>query len=324
MRTFKNILAVWNQMPEGMEVVKRAVDLARKSRGRVTVLEVMPRFTVNVLGQMDPAGMGLRLQMLHEARSQLKRRISLFFQDSPHIRAKVVMGDPVRSVVSEVMRNGHDVVIVSGRAAAPGWQNKPLEDNFAAQLMRVCPGPVWIVKPGSYRRRLKRVLAPLHPGLFHLQTAGLINRRILRLAASVASLEKSELHLLDASRVSRPGFAPASRAGKAFLRQAHFEPRLRRDAALRGFELKNIRTRVHEGEGNAEEIISRLARQYDIDLIVMGVAPRSAMPALVPFETAARLAADAPCSILTVKPEMRLPQIMARSETVNLPAEAAA
>lgn len=319
-RTFKNILALWNQMPEGMEVVKRAVDLSRKGKGCVTVLQVIPRFSTGAIGQMDPSELSVRLHVLQKARAQLERRTALFFQGGLNIRVKVVMGDPVTSVVSQVLRYEHDAVIISSETTS-AWSGKVFENNLARQLMRACPGPLWVLKPGSYKRRLKRILVPLDLGPYNPQQADL-NKQILRIALTTASLEKSELHITHAiNDYGSAGDLPAGRI-KAVMRHANMRQRLQLDAMLRMLERK-LPTRVHIREGNPYHVISTLSRQFDIDLIIMGVSPRPGAPGLVTCHTAENLLRDVSSSVLAVKPDLQLVSI-ARTETAKVPAEAAA
>ena len=63
-------------------------------------------------------------------------------------------------------------------------------------LMRKCPCPVWVVKPGQHER-YARILAAVDTDPDDASKDAL-NRTIMELATSLAQLEQSELHVVHA------------------------------------------------------------------------------------------------------------------------------
>jgi nucleotide-binding universal stress UspA family protein len=60
---------------------------------------------------------------------------------------------------------------------------------------------------------------------------------------------------------------------------------------------------VHLEHGPADDVIPRMVRRYDIDLLVMGTIARSGIDGVVIGNTAERILDQVRCSVLAVKPE---------------------
>ena len=79
--------------------------------------------------------------------------------------------------------------------------------------------------------------------------------------------------------------------------------RERLDALLADYRLEPDKQRVHLAKGEAGEVIPRLAREREADLVVMGTVARTGIPGFFMGNTAERILSRVDCSVLAVKPE---------------------
>ncbi len=72
------------------------------------------------------------------------------------IKVTVAEGDPATEIVKQVIQNGHDLVIKSVDGQTVG----KLFGGIARSLLRICPYPLWLLKPdidGEFDRMLTAV-----------------------------------------------------------------------------------------------------------------------------------------------------------------------
>jgi hypothetical protein len=121
------------------------------------------------------------------------------------VSTNVLQGRPHIEMVREVLRGGHDLLM---KEAEPN-ENVPF-GSTDMHLLRTCPCPLWLVKPGQGDRPFSQILAPVDPApppdeadLLHIK-ADLapkdvaLDTKILDLAGSLANNEGAELHVLHA------------------------------------------------------------------------------------------------------------------------------
>ena len=67
-----------------------------------------------------------------------------------YVTAKVLIGTPYLEIIREVLRNKHDLVMKT--AMGIGRLGELLFGSTATHLMRKCPRPVWVIKPGHHKK----------------------------------------------------------------------------------------------------------------------------------------------------------------------------
>jgi len=195
---FRKILIFMNEPSQDQAALEAGGAVAQKSGADVTVLSVLPKIprdmqqwvTAMRLSQIQEAALQERLKELNNFIAPLK-------ESGLAITARVVMGNPFLQAVREVMRGGHDLLVVT--AGGKGLLRNIRFDPTTLQLMRKCPCAVWAVKPGESRGPL-RILAAVDPlPSDHVRDS--LNKRILALATSMARMEKGELHVIHTWQV---------------------------------------------------------------------------------------------------------------------------
>jgi universal stress protein E len=157
MHHFKNILVdAGTEQPE--TAVSRAIKLALENKARLTLMDVvkpLPR----PLGMMTDAAKPGELERL--VASDLRRKlfeIAADFSDtglSPDV--VVAVGAPATEITRRVVDNDHDLVVKTADGYSAAGR---LFGSAAKSLLRLCPCPVWILKP-EIHGKFDQVLAAI-------------------------------------------------------------------------------------------------------------------------------------------------------------------
>jgi len=308
MRRFKNILFYTDGSGDADPALSRAVELAQRNNGRLTVVGVLrelPRELSRLAAGIHPAD--LQASAMQELRERLEQLVTPFREMEPPVALAIEVrcGTPFIEIIRTVLRSGHDLVMMSaeGRRGMKGT----LFGNTSLHLMRKCPCPVWVIKP-SRRRHVARVLAAIDPDASDPVRDG-VNVQIMELATSLARLEDSALHVVHVWDIYDEYIL---RRWRTFLpetpvynlttltEEAH---RSQVEELLGRFDFAGLRLRSHLLKGEVGAEILKLAAQQHIDLIVMGTVARTGLAGFFMGNTAETVLRQVNCSVLTIKPE---------------------
>lgn len=308
MKRFKNILLIFDEGVRGEAALARAATLAKENRAQLTVVEV--------IGEMPPDARRLisvwrpllledpQELVVRERQEQLAQCVESVRQQGIEGDTKVLAGDPFLEVTREVLRHGHDLVIMTaeGKCGVKEW----LFGATSMHLMRKCPCPVWVVKPATHER-YARILAAVDTDPDD-DSKDALNSTIMELATSLAQLEQSALHVVHAwtmygeHLLRDRGRLPEQQLA-TWLRKTLDRHQLALDGLLGKFAVKHLEHRIHLVKGEAALVIPKLAHEKQVDLIVMGTVCRTGIAGFFIGNTAERILRDVDCSVLTVKPE---------------------
>ena len=181
---------------------------------------------------------------------------------------------------------------------------RTLFTNTDWQLIRDCPAPLWLVKPGELQR--PRILAAVDPMTEHDKPESL-DMAILDAASELSGKLRGELHVYH-------GFDPTpeiARVGALAMTPApipveELTARLRTDHAAKLDELIQAHNlpadHQHLLSGAVAELLPALARKLDAQLVVMGALARNRIQQAVIGSTAERVLEHLPCDLLILKP----------------------
>ena len=308
MQRFKNILLIFDEGARGEATLERAATLAKENAAHLTVVEViqeLPPQAQRLVSVWRPLLLDDPQELVvKERQEQLTRCLESTRQQGVDGDTKVLVGDPFLEVTRAVLRNGHDLVMLT--AEGQGGVKEWLFGTTSMHLMRKCPCPVWVIKPAQ-QERYARILAavdsdPEDDGKDSL------NRTIMDLASSLAQLEQSELHVVHAWTLF----------GEAHLRHREAVPREQSATTLREvqqrhqqklgqllgpYALANAPHAIHLRKGEAASVIPKVAQEQQVDLLVMGTVCRTGLAGFFMGNTAEKILQEVDCSVLTVKPE---------------------
>jgi len=313
MRRFRSILFYTRGKKEELGALEKAVDLAQRNCARLTVVGVLrelPR-DLRSLAAALPID-ALQEEGVNELGEQLNAFVAPVRREGLDLAVKPLCGTPFVEIIREALRCQHDLVMM----AAEGGLRNAFLGGTSMRLMRKCPCPVWVIKPGQ-RVRFAQVMAAVDP-VPDDPVRRSVNMTVMNLATSLTRSEGGELHIVHACDtqsidllcapwgamlMSKDG--QAMMAGEKEERESLLESRHRQwvDELLAGFDLSGIKHEIHISRDAPTHLIPKLAAAHEIDLIVMGTLARAGIAGFLMGNTSEEVLQQVNCSVLTVKPE---------------------
>ncbi|MBK9167961.1 MAG: universal stress protein [Bryobacterales bacterium] len=293
-RYFKKILLVVNHDWDRDSAFKKALLLAKRNGAELMLAGIYrgPE-PPSADDEEESRHIGDRLSVMASAAEHARIRV----------RQKLLVGKPELEIIREVLRNGHDLVIVS---AGKGGLREALFGSSIMKVLRKCPCPVWVADERAPARN-GRIMAAVDLDPLNQQTIEL-NQKIMDFAISAARLDKGELHVVHAWRFLEKHVlmdAPQLPAGTAdrALDESEAVRRQWMESLLGANPPGDVRYESHLVEGDPGLVIPATAKRLKADLIVMGTVGRSGIPGLIMGNTAERILRHVHCSVLAVKPD---------------------
>lgn len=316
MQRFKNVLCVVEDEEASGTALERAVALARNNQAGLTVIAVVPPLAFGMgMPVAGPSYSELQQAMIRESEQRIEILVEPY-REHIEIQSRVLLGITFLEVIREVLRGEYDLVIKCPES--PDWLDRIFTGDDM-HLLRKCPCAVWLVNPqtgGSCRRILAAVDVDDNYPPAELDTRQALNELVLEVAVALAVSEFAQLHVVHTwaavgESVMRNGaFLNHTEAEvNAYVdevQRCHSESlhRLMRDAEskLGSDALDYLKPRLHLLKGAARREIPVLARQLEVDCIVMGTVARTGVRGFVMGNTAETILEQIDCSVLALKP----------------------
>ena len=302
MQRFTNILVVHDEGEAGRATLARAVRLADQNNGSLTLVQVIDRipeeYRMLITSLLPDEIMEI---VLKEHTRRLEEYVASL---AIPVEVRVLAGREFLEIIRQVLKHGHDLVVKTARGM--GGVMGMLFGSTAMHLLRKCPCPVWLLKPGS-GDRFQRIMAAVDVVPVEVGEDGL-NRKILELAASLARQDRSELHIVHAWQQPEGILATGrldyfSGDAEKLLNESENMHVRWLDDFLAGFDLADVRHHDQVIRGWADEAIPAYVREKEIDLLVMGTVCRTGIPGFFIGNTAEKILHKVDCSVLAVKPD---------------------
>jgi universal stress protein E len=295
MKRFQNILFVSDPVSALNGAFDRAQELAKTNGARLTIMDVVEPVDAAV-GRYDITA------LLQDRRSEeLEALVADHANDRDLIMTQVRVGTPFIEIIRAVQQNGFDLVVKA--AAAPTGPAQRLFGSTDLHLLRKCPCPVWIDRPGQIRG-YRTILAAVNP----LGSASDLDRLILDLATSLGEREGAAVHVAHAWRL----------VGESILRSGRTRiPAREVDQIVEGARAHHAQAfhalvtpygygpadpRLHLIKDAPAAAIVGLAESIDADLLVLGTVGRAGIAGLLIGNTAEDIVEQAGRPLLAVKP----------------------
>jgi len=312
MKRFSNILLVVDERTDYSAALKRGATLARNNQARLTVCAIVDAVPSEVrVGAIRITPRQVLDVATSRKREWLDDTVNSVAIGGVSIDKKVLVGKPFIEIIRQVLRNDHDLIIKC--ADADSGLREMLFSSTDKHLMRKCPCPVWIIKP-TERHKYLRILAavdqdPEEPA------KDTLNQKILEMSTSMALAEYGEAHIVHAWEVFGESVLTSH---KWNFSEAEFDAMLEEEATGRRRWLKNLvknygtstdtnnaddlDLHLHVVKGPAQFVVSELARELAVDLVVMGTVARTGIDGFFMGNTAESILGQLDCSVLTIKP----------------------
>lgn len=310
MKRFNRMLYVTEPSVDQDAAIARAVAIAGDHQASLTVLAVVPdtKISRQALSAFFPDGLTNRIM------AQEQQRLTDWvapFRDRLAIHTEVRCGRTFLEVIRTVLHGGYDLVLKP--AEDPAWMDR-LFGGDDMHLLRKCPCPVWMLKPGDddkcHRVATAVDFAPndLDAGEFELSL------ELLEIASAVAISDVSRLHLIHAWEAPEAGFISswADAPDKAEMQLLEGERERHRTATeilkqrlaerIGNEAYQYLDPKVHLVMGQPQHAIPMAVREIQADLLVMGTVGRSGVAGLIMGNTAEMILNQVTCSVLAIKP----------------------
>ncbi|MEW8624603.1 MAG: universal stress protein [Candidatus Thiodiazotropha sp.] len=301
MKRFKNILFFADGTEQADHALERAFLLAENNHARLTLLDVIEPIDIS-RDITDRFEFDLQEMLTQQRLEQLEELADPYRSSDNLIYAKVLVGKAFIEVIKAVISHRYDLVIKSARRC-DGLSDRLL-GSTDLHLLRKCPCPVWVDRPGA-DARYKRVLAAVDP---MAQSNDNCASLVMGLASSLARREAAQLSVAHAWKMNGESML---RDGRSRLSQSEFNllinttemnHRVKLQALLKNYGMATDDEAVHLIHGDASRVIHQLSDSLNADLIVMGTVGRTGVPGLFIGNTAEDVLQNAKASILAVKP----------------------
>ncbi len=290
MKRFRNILVIFDTAIGGNDALAQASALARENNARLTIAKLLPDHQ-------------LSLQMLSDSEKLLQHlAVSVRHANVSEVLTKVLTGIAFVQIIRQVIVAQHDLVVIAAEAGIV--LKEVFFGSTATHLMRKCPCPVWVVKPGQ-SVPYGKILAAVDP---QPMSDNRLNKKIMDLATSLASRDHAALHIVHAWDVDGADIDTVRSELTAGQRKTILERHLHKHQValndlLAGYRMADINYHVHLPRLRPEQAISTFANKEQIDLIVMGTVARTGIPGFFIGNAAESVMSSVKSSMMAVKPD---------------------
>ncbi|MGB1816438.1 MAG: universal stress protein [Rubripirellula sp.] len=300
MKRFKNIL-LYAGMEENEVALARALKLASENQATLTIMDVVKPIP-HALGLFTDVASSEELQELvvKDHHEKLQEIADSHKDKGVEISVAVSKGDPATEIVKKVIRDGHDLVVKSVNGQTVG----KLFGGIARSLLRICPCPLWLLKP-DVDGEFDRILTALDLDATDDAHRNL-NQKMMEISTALAEMENAELHIVTAWEVWMEQ-ALRRRAGDAEVDAALADKQAKVEASLNEIlgklESTTPAQHKHIHQGNSATVIRSVANDVSADLLVMGTLCRTGAAGLLIGNTAETVLSGVNCSLLALKPD---------------------
>lgn len=308
MSEFRKILAVFDPTGgpelEHQPAVRRAADIARKLGANLEVFACV--YNQYLAGQryLDSPGLGKsreeyvarHLEQVNEVAEQVRAR-------GVEVSAEADWDTPLSDgIVRRVLKSRPDLVVKDTHPHAR--VQRAIFTNTDWHLLRDCPAPLLLVKPGQGSEAGPVVAAvdPLHDA----DKPAELDRQIVGLARVLSDCQGSELHLFHAYQTVLVAPAGIAVGIEPIMLPVEVSEEKIKEAHEREFrklqnEEKVADDRAHLVAGDTRDAMIELISGLDASLLVMGVVARGALQRLFIGSTAEQVLGEVACDVLVVK-----------------------
>ena len=234
MKRFKNILVIPEHPTADDPALVRVAKLAAINGARVTVIWPLQEEEMEELVIAET-----ELQELASIDDQLNAAVEPLRRQNIPVETRVLTGPSFEDIVVRELEIEHDHDLVMKVARAAHQDEPSLFGTTALHLLRRCPCPVWIVDP-RHKEGKGNVLAAVDPVIEGDEDP--LNIMIMELAASLARMQQSELHVVHAWAVAEEQtlrHSPFLRVSRTealdYVHTIETQHRRRLDALVSGF-----------------------------------------------------------------------------------------
>ncbi len=188
-------------------------------------------------------------------------------------------------------------LIIIGTRGNTGFK-RLLLGSVAEEVVRIADQPVLTVHPGD-----DRPIEPVRKLLFPTDFSPAADQALAVANLILSGSENAEIVLVHTYQIASTvvplgGFGKG--ASRLFVANAHQLAQQATEPSVEALRSKGFRVEVVIARGDPAAIVTELAAERDVDVIVMGTRGHSKLRQILLGSTAERIVEHAPCPVLTV------------------------
>jgi universal stress protein E len=302
MSTFQKILFASQAVTDDVTALEEALATARRNQADLSALIVCPEFPAKQAKYRERYEASL-VQHLDASILAARAATGISAEDVP-VPIHVDRGStPAVRIIQHVQRHGADLLIKEAEQddADRGFKAVDME------LLRKCPCPVWLSRPGFDRTDGVKVAVAIDPQGADREAEEL-SARLLRLARSVSDQFGCELQVVSCWDFPFEEYLRDNvwieMSDEEILDTVLQTQRVHRTALDRAVKKSAIvgQLHVHHVRGQPDKALLQFVADHHIDLLVMGTVARTGIPGFVIGNTAENVFRKLDCALLAVKP----------------------
>lgn len=301
MESFKSILVIIDPTRVDQPALSRAAELASKTGAEVKVFLSIYDFSYEMTTMLSAEEReAMRRGVVGQRREWVEQLVEPFSSKGLNLSVKVVWHNrPFEASIKEAIYGKHDLIV-----KATHKHDKLKSVIFTPtdwHLLRKSPVPVLLVKEHDWPEN-GHILAAINAGNEDESHVSL-NNKIAEQASGLAKLVKASVHFVN----SFPG-TPVNIA----IEIPEFDPQSYNDA-VRDHHIEELAKvaekygvpegQCHVAEGLPEDVIPRVSKEVDAELVIIGTVGRTGLSAALIGNTAEHVIDSLDCDVLAMKPK---------------------
>lgn len=301
MATYQDVLVVLDPGTEQQKALARAIELAEHTACRLTAFLSIYDFSYEMTTMLSGEEReSMRQAVITDREIWIQELLQQARNKGIACSVKVVWHNrPFEAIVQTVTEHGYDLVI-------KGTHDHDVLKSMIFtptdwHILRKCPCPVLLVKEHAWPEQ-GNILAAVNAGSEKAHHKAL-NQLIIRQAKAMAAMLKAKVHLVNAYpgtpihvAIEIPEFNPVEYNDS--MRHHHLEAA---NALAGQFDITS--DAVHVLEGMPEDVIPRIARELDAEMVLIGTIGRTGLSAAIIGNTAEHVIDRLDCDVLALKTE---------------------
>ena len=276
--------------------LNQAVELATATGASITLSAVL-ELSEQALHLIELDKDNIHRTVEDAAAADLEKLATALRSQGLTVQTRLMIGRPADQLTLEAIRGGYSIVLVGTRKRSS--TARALFGSTCNKLMRVCPVPVWVVKPGEVRE-LREVLVA--------SDFSEIGLAVTDAGVQMAKVLSAKLFLLHA--IEFPFESYLHTAGISEQEVANYRKRIHREAEenlqsqLQQCDYRTVAAgvQIELAEGSPDSVIPQYVEDREIDLLVIGTHGRSGFSGMLLGNTAERVLPHVHSSVLVIKP----------------------
>ncbi len=301
MATYQDVLVVLDPSTEQQKALARAIELAEHTACKLTAFLSIYDFSYEMTTMLSGEEReSMRQAVITDREIWIQELLQQARNKGIACSVKVVWHNrPFEAIVQTVTEHGYDLVI-------KGTHDHDVLKSMIFtptdwHILRKCPCPVLLVKEHAWPEQ-GNILAAVNAGSEKAHHKAL-NQLIIRQAKAMAAMLNAKVHLVNAYpgtpihvAIEIPEFNPVEYNDS--MRHHHVDAA---NALAGQFDITS--DAVHVLEGMPEDVIPRVAKELDAEMVLIGTIGRTGLSAAIIGNTAEHVIDRLDCDVLALKTE---------------------